>query len=94
MPSPRNCARAVNVVYLPPGICRGLQRLDALKRAVHVEQLTLRLVQLSAQRLSDARRRLLRSCSWPRCYLQLSAGGSHSSTKLLTKVLFFVYGPE
>jgi len=33
--------RTVNVVFLAPGVQRGLQRLDALKRAVDVEQLAL-----------------------------------------------------
>jgi hypothetical protein len=33
--------RAVGVVFGPPGIQRCLQRLDARKRAVHIQQLTL-----------------------------------------------------
>jgi hypothetical protein len=33
--------RTAGVVFLAPGIQRGLQRLDALKRAMDVEQLAL-----------------------------------------------------
>jgi hypothetical protein len=33
--------RSVGVVLLPPGVHRGLQRLDAFKRPMDVEQLAL-----------------------------------------------------